>query len=109
MTQKQVAKRAGLHQSHIAKIESGTSNVRVDTLNKVFNAMFCDMSVLPNPRMNLDEVVEKRVRDKARTEVQIEMGKMRERGEKADEHTFHFLLNSVVERLNRTKSPEIWD
>ena len=50
MTQAQLAKRAGLAKSHIAQIESGTANVGVQTLTRVFDALFCDLLIIPKAR-----------------------------------------------------------
>ncbi len=62
MTQSQLAKRAGLPQSHIAKIESGKMNPRLDTLEKILKAMHCDMLLIPKPIHNLDKIIDERVR-----------------------------------------------
>ena len=50
MTQDQLARRAGVAKSHIALVESGKSNVGVDTLRKILDAMFCDLLVVPKAR-----------------------------------------------------------
>ena len=50
MTQEQLARRAGTTKSHVAQVESGKTNVGVDTLRKLFDAMFCDLLVVPKAR-----------------------------------------------------------
>ena len=50
MTQEQLARRAGVAKSHVALVESGKANVGVDTLRKLFEAMFCDLLVVPKAR-----------------------------------------------------------
>jgi transcriptional regulator with XRE-family HTH domain len=50
MTQERLARRAGTTKSHVAQVESGKTNVGVDTLRKLFDAMFCDLLVVPKAR-----------------------------------------------------------
>jgi transcriptional regulator with XRE-family HTH domain len=50
MTQEQLARRAGTTKSLVAQVESGKTNVGVDTLRKLFDAMFCDLLVVPKAR-----------------------------------------------------------
>ncbi len=50
MTQGQLARRAGVAKSHVALVESGTANVGIDTLKKLFDAMFCDLLIVPKAR-----------------------------------------------------------
>jgi transcriptional regulator with XRE-family HTH domain len=50
MTQGALAKRAGVAKSNVALIESGQGNVAVETLRRLFDAMFCDLLVVPKAR-----------------------------------------------------------
>ena len=50
MTQAQLARRAGTTKSLVAQVETGKTNVGVDTLRKLFDAMFCDLIVVPKAR-----------------------------------------------------------
>lgn len=50
MSQSRLARRAGVSQAHIALIESGRGDTRLGTLRKVFDALFCDLLVIPKPR-----------------------------------------------------------
>ena len=47
MTQKDLAKEAGLTQSVIARLESKKAIPRLDTLLKVADALGCDLAVVP--------------------------------------------------------------
>lgn len=49
LTQAELARRAGVAQSHVAKVEQGR-DVRWSTLRKLFAAMGCDLLVLPHPQ-----------------------------------------------------------
>ena len=50
MSQAVLARRCGLPQAHIARLEAGKIDVRLSTLERLFGAMFCDLLVLPLPR-----------------------------------------------------------
>ena len=50
MSQAQLARRAGLPQSHVARLESGQLDARLGTWRRLFDAMFCALLVLPRPR-----------------------------------------------------------
>jgi transcriptional regulator with XRE-family HTH domain len=76
MTQAQLAARAGLPQSHIARIESGRADVRVATLRRIFQALLCDLVILPRPLRDLDEAVEDRLKASARSRVEEAIHRM---------------------------------
>ncbi|MBI5630100.1 MAG: helix-turn-helix transcriptional regulator [Elusimicrobia bacterium] len=57
MTQRQLAARAGISQAHLALIESGRSEPRLSHLRKVFDAIYCDMIVLPIPRKRIAAII----------------------------------------------------
>lgn len=47
MTQAQLARRAALPQSHLAKIETGRVDVQISTFRRILRAMYCEAVVLP--------------------------------------------------------------
>ena len=49
MTQAQLAERAGMQQSHVARIESGKVDVQVGTLRKLLRAMGRDLALTAKP------------------------------------------------------------
>ena len=57
MSQAQLAKRSGIDKGNIARIESGKSDVRVATLTRLFDAMFCDLVIFPRPRKRPSDAV----------------------------------------------------
>ena len=50
MSQDQLARRAGVAKSHLAAIENNRMNPGADTLRKIFDAMFCDLLIVPKAR-----------------------------------------------------------
>jgi DNA-binding XRE family transcriptional regulator len=50
MSQADLAERAGLTQPHIARLESGAVDAQWGTWTRLFDAMFCDLLLVPRPR-----------------------------------------------------------
>jgi DNA-binding transcriptional regulator YiaG len=61
MSQEQLARRAGTTKSLIAQVESGKTNVGVETLRKLFDAMFCDLLVVPKARKKPTQALAERL------------------------------------------------
>lgn len=108
MTQAQLARRAGLHQSHIAKIESGQVDVQLGTLRKIIAALGCDLLLFPKPRRRFDETIQERARIVARWKVDRLMGTMALEAQRPDDRTYHKLVKVEEARLLRGPSSEIW-
>ncbi|MFA6029639.1 MAG: helix-turn-helix transcriptional regulator [Elusimicrobiota bacterium] len=109
MTQAQLARRAGVPQPQIARIESGRGGVRMDTLQRVFSAMFCDALVLPLPRRDLDAVVDERLRASARRRAASGLRSLaHERHAPAQDMAMH-LVRFEEQRLRLKDSPLDWD
>jgi DNA-binding transcriptional regulator YiaG len=61
MSQEQLAHRAGTAKSLVAQVESGKTNVGVETLRKLFDAMFCDPLVVPKARKKPTQALAERL------------------------------------------------
>lgn len=108
MTQAQLAKRAGIAQSHLARIESGKVDPQLSTLTKVWGALFCDAVLLPRPRRGIDEVLEERIKEKARMNVARVAGTMALERQLPEDETLAALIRSEESRLRARPSSEIW-
>jgi transcriptional regulator with XRE-family HTH domain len=108
MTQSQLAKRAGLPQSHLARIESGKVDTQMSTLRKLLAALFCDMLVVPRMQRKLDDVLESRIMEKARKNVARVSGTMALEKQLPDDETISALIRSEESRLRTHPSSEIW-
>lgn len=109
MTQAQLAKRAGLPQSHIAKIEKGRVDPQVGTLQKIFKALFCDWLVLPKPEKELDIIVAEQARETARKKVLRVMGSMALEKQLPENEMIQELIRAEQEKLMAHPSSEIWE
>lgn len=55
LSQKELAELCGTTQSAIARIEGGRRPPRIDTLNRIANALDCELAVELRPRTRKDE------------------------------------------------------
>ena len=60
MSQAQLSRRCGVPQPHIAILESGKIDARLSTLRRLFDAMFCDLLIVPRPRKRPSDVLAER-------------------------------------------------
>jgi hypothetical protein len=47
-------------QAHLARLEGGENECNVATLRRLFDAMFCDLLILPLPRKRPSDVLAER-------------------------------------------------
>jgi transcriptional regulator with XRE-family HTH domain len=64
MSQSQLARRSGVTRAHIARIEAERLSPKFETLELLFDAMFCDLLVLPKARVRPREAIARKVADK---------------------------------------------
>ncbi len=109
MTQRQLAKRAGMPQSTVARIEKGNIRPNEDTLRRIFAAMECDLAFIPMPRFeSVEMLLRKRARRIAEKRVQYLEGTMALEQQKPEKKWRDRLLESEIEEL--MKSPSVlWD
>ncbi|MFI5347441.1 MAG: helix-turn-helix domain-containing protein [Elusimicrobiota bacterium] len=60
MSQVQLARRAGVAKSHLVAIEKGRVSPSVETLRKIFDALFCDLLIVPKARKKPTEALAER-------------------------------------------------
>lgn len=60
MSRAQLARRSGLDQSQIAKIELGKVEPSLETLRRLYAALFCDVLIVPKERLPLGDALSER-------------------------------------------------
>jgi transcriptional regulator with XRE-family HTH domain len=108
ISQAELARRAGLHQSHIAQIESGRVDVQLGTLRKILDVLECDLKLISKPRRKFHEIIRERARAVARWKVSRLMGTMALEAQRPDERIYRKLLKAEEARLLKGPSSEIW-
>ncbi len=109
MTQEQLARRCGLPQSHIAKIEKGKVDLQLGTLRRIFKALFCELVLSPKPQRDLDGIILEQARKAARARVSRVAGTMVMEKQRPEEDALEEMVGAEAERLVEKRSPEIWE
>ena len=109
MTQAQLAKRAGMPQSHLAVIEKGRVDVKLATLRKIFKALQGDLVIVARFRRTPASVVAERIGAVARRNVARVAGTMALERQTPEDAVTRRLIKAEVGRLSREASPDIWE
>lgn len=109
MTQAQLAKRAGLVQSHLARIELGQVDLQISTLQKILRALYCEPMLLPKFKITPEEIVAGRVKETAKRRVARVSGSMALEKQLPDESMIHALILAEEERIKNNPSSKIWE
>lgn len=109
MTQAQLARRVGLPQSHIARIETGKLDAQLSTLKRIFTALGTELSLRPIFRRSPKKAVEERAKALAERRVTRLMGTMALEKQAPDRRTRKALLRSELDRIMKSRSTAIWE
>lgn len=109
MTQSELAARAKIPQSHIVKIEGGKTNVQVSTLEKIFKALSCDLTIRPQPQKPLDEILRGRARTIALKRLKQSMGTMALEGQASEADVFRELLEKKTDEILSDPHEKLWN
>lgn len=60
MSQEQLSRRCGVPRAHITRLEGGSVDAQLSTLGRIFDALFCDLLILPLPRRRPGDVLSDR-------------------------------------------------
>jgi len=109
MSQRAVARRAGVPQGTISKIESGQQQPTIPTLNKILNALECDLLITAVPRVGLEEVRYRQAVNKAKRMVEYLQGTMSLEKQTPDQKLLKEMIEEEVKKLLDSSGPELWD
>lgn len=109
MTQTQLAKRAGLTQSHLAGIEQGRVDLQLSTLHKIFRAMDCETLLFPRFKQKPEAMIAQRAKEVARKKVARVSGSMALEKQLPDQSVIRELIKAEEKRLKDKPSSEIWE
>ena len=109
MTQAQLAKRAGVHQSHIAKIEIGKMHPRLDTLEKILKALHCNLLLVPKPVQDLDAIIHERISQISKKKVDSVAGTMRLEDQLPPSELLEDMRHEEESKLLRNPTSKIWE
>ena len=109
MTQAALAKRAGIPQSTISRIEQEISDPALSTLTALFEALSCELVIAPVLREPIDSLCRKQARKIAEQRVQYLRGTMNMEDQEPDKRLLEELIKKETEALLHNPSAKLWE
>ena len=108
MTQAELAKRANITQANLVAIESGKSDPRVSTLQRIYRGLSCNLSVEPRPQKPLEEILRGRARAIALKRLKKTMGTMALEEQAPEKEMFKKLLEKRTNDILYNPREKLW-
>jgi transcriptional regulator with XRE-family HTH domain len=109
MSQKALAKYAGLPQSTISRIEQGERDASLSTITKILKALSCDVVIAPVLNESIDAIRRKQARKIAKKRVNYLKGTMNLEEQQPDESFIEALLQEEENRLLQGQAHKLWE
>ena len=109
MSQKALAKRAGVPQSTISRIEQEERDANLSTLNKILSVISCDLVIVPLLQDSIDTIRRKQARKIAEKQVSYLKGTMNLEDQQPDSRFIAELIKQEEEQLLRGPNSKLWD
>ncbi|MBA3816428.1 MAG: helix-turn-helix domain-containing protein [Parachlamydiaceae bacterium] len=109
MSQKALAKRAGVPQSTISRIEQEERDANLSTLNKILSAILCDLVIVPLLQDSIDNIRRMQARKMAEKQVGYLKGTMNLEDQQPDPRFIIELIKQEEERLLQGPNFKLWD
>jgi transcriptional regulator with XRE-family HTH domain len=109
MTQAQLAKRSGVPQAKIARIETGKTDFRMSTLKRLLAAMDSNALVLPHPHQSLEAIRRTRARGVAERNVARVLGTSALEKQEPAAPMRKAMILAEEKRLLEERSSELWE
>jgi transcriptional regulator with XRE-family HTH domain len=109
ISQRAVAKIAGIPQATLSKIESGRQQPTISSLKKILNALQCDLLITAVPRKSLGEIRRVQAEKKARKNIEYLKGTMSLERQTPSKMFLEELVEEEMRRLLDSSSSELWD
>jgi transcriptional regulator with XRE-family HTH domain len=109
MSQKQLAHRARMTQPRLSNIESGKAKITLETIEKIFSALFCDVLILPLLRVDLKKMLHEQAHRAAQKKLASISGSMALEEQLPSSAYMQRKIAEVAEDLLRSGSTEIWE
>lgn len=109
MSQHALAKRAGVPQSTVSRIEQGKSDMNLSTLTKILHAISCDLVIAPLLQDSIDAIRRKQAKKIAEKQVRYLKGTMNLEDQQPDSRFIEELLRQEEERLLKGPNAKLWE
>jgi transcriptional regulator with XRE-family HTH domain len=108
MTQAELAKRAKITQANLVAIESGKVDPRVGTLQRIYQGLYCHLSIEPRPQKPLEDLLRGRARAVALKRLKKTMGTMALEEQAPEKEMFRKLLEKRTDDILRDPREKLW-
>ncbi|MBS0615381.1 MAG: helix-turn-helix domain-containing protein [Verrucomicrobia bacterium] len=108
MSQRTLAEKAKIPVSTLSRIETGKITPNLKTLGKIFQALSCDLVLLPLPQEDLDLLVKKQIRKVAEKRVKYVKGTMALELQQPNDAVIRELIAKEERRLSLSENIDIW-
>lgn len=109
MSQKALARRAGVPQSTISRIEQEERDANLATLNKILAAISCDLVIIPLLQDSIEVIRRRQARKMAEKQVRYLKGTMNLEDQQPDAKFIEELIKQEEERLLQGPNSKLWD
>lgn len=109
MSQKILAKRARVPQSTVSRIERGQGDANLSTLQKILNALSCDLVVAPVLRESIDTLRRRQARSVAERHVRYLKGTMSLEEQQPDSWFLEEVVKREEEQLLHSSGTKLWE
>lgn len=109
MSQKILAKRAGVPQATVSHTEQGRKNISISTLHKILGAISCDLVIAPLLTDSIKAIRRKQARKIAEKQVGYLKGTMNLEDQEPDSRFIEELLKEEEERLLQDPNAKLWE
>lgn len=109
MSQKALAKRAGVPQSTVSRIEQSQRDVSLSTLNKILSAISCDLVIVPLLLDSIDVIRRKQARKMAEKQILYLKGTMNLEDQQPDSRFIEELIKQEEEYLLQGPNTKLWE
>jgi transcriptional regulator with XRE-family HTH domain len=107
MSQRILAQRAGVPQSTISNLEKSKKQPNLATLKKVFQALFCDLLIIPVMDESIENLLIQQARKKAEKRIRYLRGSMNLEKQEPDAKFIEELIKNETEEIVR--SSKLWE
>jgi len=108
MTQAELAYRANITRANLVAIESGKVDPRVSTLQRIYQGLYCHLSVEPRPQKPLEDILRGRARAIALQRLKKTMGTMALEEQAPEKEMFKKLLEKRTDDILRDSREKLW-
>ncbi len=109
ISQKALAKRAGIPQSTVSRAEKGETTQTLSVLSKIFNTLSCDLVVAPMLKEPIDIIRRKQAQRIAEMHIKYLKGTMNLEQQKPDKKLLEELIKQEVDELLQCSGTRLWE